>query len=50
MTLGAIGHAFPTGDRRTRATSVWGAAVGAGIAIGPLAAGALAASLGWRSS
>jgi MFS family permease len=48
--LGAIGHAFPTGHARTRATSVWGAAVGAGIAIGPLAAGALAASIGWRSS
>ena len=48
--LGAIGHAFPTGHRRAHATSVWGAAVGAGIAIGPLAGGALAASLGWRSS
>ena len=49
-SLGAIGHAFPTGHRRAAATSVWGAAVGAGIAIGPLAAAALAASLGWRSS
>jgi len=48
--LGAIGHAFPTGHRRALATSVWGAAVGAGIAIGPLAGGALAATLGWRSS
>ena len=49
-TLGAIGHAFSTGHRRAVATSVWGAAVGAGIAVGPLAGGALAASLGWRSS
>jgi MFS family permease len=49
-SLGAIGHAFPTGHRRALATSVWGSAVGAGIAIGPLAAGALAAWLGWRSS
>lgn len=49
-SLGAIGHAFPTGHRRALATSVWGAAVGAGIAIGPLAGGALAASIGWRSS
>ena len=49
-SLGAIGHAFPTGHRRALATSVWGAAVGAGIAIGPLAAGALSAWLGWRSS
>ena len=49
-SLGAIGHAFPTGHRRTLATSVWGSAVGAGIAIGPLGAGALSASVGWRSS
>ncbi len=49
-SLGAIGHAFPTGHRRALAASVWGSAVGAGIAIGPLAAGALAAWLGWRSS
>ena len=49
-SLGAIGHAFPTGHRRALATSVWGAAVSAGIAIGPLAGGALAASIGWRSS
>ncbi len=48
--LGTIGHAFPTGHHRALATGVWGAAVGAGIAIGPLAGGALAASLGWRSS
>ncbi len=48
--LGAIGHAFPTGHRRALATSVWGAAVGAGIAIGPLAGGTLASSIGWRSS
>jgi MFS family permease len=49
-SLGAIGHAFPSGRARTTATSVWGAAVGAGIAVGPLASGALAAGLGWRSS
>jgi MFS family permease len=48
--LGAIGHAFPTGRHRIRATSVWASAVGAGITIGPLAGGALAVSLGWRSS
>ncbi len=49
-SLGAIGHAFPSGHQRTTATSAWGAAVGAGIAIGPLASGALASGLGWRSS
>ena len=49
-SLGAIGHAFPGGSQRTFATSVWGAAVGAGIAIGPLAGGALSQATGWRSS
>jgi MFS family permease len=49
-SLGAIGHAFHTGHRRAFAASVWGSSVGAGIAIGPLAAGAIAAWLGWRSS
>jgi MFS family permease len=47
-SLAAIGHAFPTGRARTHATAAWGAAVGGGIALGPVAAAALAA-LGWRS-
>jgi MFS family permease len=46
--LGSIGRAFPAGPARTRATGIWGAAVGAGIAVGPLAGAALAAALGWR--
>jgi MFS family permease len=49
-SLGSIGHAFPAGPRRTRATGVWAAAVGGGIALGPLAGAALATALGWRSS
>jgi MFS family permease len=49
-SLGAIGHAFPAGPRRTHATAVWAAAVGGGIALGPLAAAGLASWLGWRSS
>jgi MFS family permease len=48
-TLGMIGHAFPAGPRRAHASGVWGGAVGAGIAIGPLAGAALAAAFGWRS-
>jgi MFS family permease len=48
-SLGAIGRTFPTGAARTRATAVWGAAVGAGITIGPLTAGVLDSALGWRS-
>ena len=49
-SLGSIGHAFPAGPPRTRATGVWAAAVGGGIALGPLAAAGFAAVLGWRSS
>ncbi len=47
--LGSIGRAFPAGPERTHATGVWGAGVGAGIAVGPLAGAGLAAALGWRS-
>ena len=48
--LGAIGHAFPAGRRRTLATSVWGSAVGAGIAVGPLAGAGMATATSWRGS
>jgi MFS family permease len=48
-SLGMIGNAFPAGAPRAHATGVWGGAVGAGIAIGPLAGAALAAAFGWRS-
>lgn len=47
--LGSIGSAFPSGQARTHATAVWGAAVGAGVTIGPLAGAGLAAAVGWRS-
>jgi MFS family permease len=46
--LGLIGQAFPTGRGRSRATAAWGAALGAGVAVGPVAASALAAAGGWR--
>jgi MFS family permease len=48
-SLAAIGHAFPSGPARTRATAAWGAALGGGIALGPIVTAALAAPLGWRS-
>jgi MFS family permease len=48
-SLGSIGRAFPAGPARTRATGVWGAAVGAGITVGPLVAAGLVEPLGWRS-
>ncbi|WP_214405367.1 MFS transporter [Pseudonocardia lacus] len=47
-SLGLIGHAFPAGPLRLRATGVWGAAVGVGIAVGPLAAAGLDTAVGWR--
>ena len=34
--LGIIAHAFPAGPARARASGVWGASVGTGIAIGPV--------------
>ena len=45
--LGLIGHAFPGGTGRVRATGVWGAAVGAGNAVGPILAAGIAALGGW---
>lgn len=39
--LGLIGHAFPEGPARVRATGVWGAALGAGVALGPIMAAGL---------
>src|SRR5450755_4467605 len=47
--LGSIGRTFPSGRARTHATAVWGAAVGAGVTVGPLAGAGLAAAVGWRS-
>jgi MFS family permease len=46
--LGLIGHAFPTGPARARATGVWGAALGGGVAFGPILAAGLDAVGGWR--
>ena len=48
-SLAAIGHAFPAGRARTQATAAWGAALGGGIAFGPIADAGLAAPLDWRS-
>lgn len=46
-SLGVIAHAVPAGPARTRATGVWGASLGAGIAVGPLVSAGLADRLGW---
>jgi MFS family permease len=48
-SLGCIAAAFPAGPARARATGIWGASVGAGIAVGPVAIGALEAAGSWRA-
>lgn len=49
-SLGLITQVFPPGPARNHATGVWGAALGAGIAVGPLVAGVASAVLSWRLS
>ena len=46
--LGLIALAMPDGPERTRATGLWGAMLGAGIAVGPVLAGLLAEVTDWR--
>lgn len=48
-SLGLIAVAFPAGPARARATGIWGASVGAGIAVGPVVMGALEAAGSWRA-
>lgn len=48
-SLGCIAAEFPAGPRRAHATGVWGASVGAGIAVGPVVIGLLAAAGSWRA-
>lgn len=47
-SLGIIAHAYPAGPSRAAASGVWGASVGAGIAIGPLLSAGLDSALSWR--
>jgi MFS family permease len=49
-SLGLIANAFPTGAARARATGIWGACVGGGIAVGPILAAGLSNVSGWRTS
>lgn len=49
--LGLIGHAHPAGTPEARrAGGIWGAALGAGIAIGPLLATGAQELAGWESA
>lgn len=47
-SLALIAHAFPSGRSRRRAMALWGAAIGLGIAIGPVAGGLLV-SVHWSA-
>jgi MFS family permease len=49
-SLGIIGHVFTTPAARARATGVWGASLGAGIAVGPIVSAGLAEVLDWRGA
>jgi predicted MFS family arabinose efflux permease len=46
--LAIISHTFPPGPARAHATGIWGACLGAGIALGPLAGSLLDTAFGWR--
>jgi len=49
MSLGIITAAFTDTAARARAIGIWTGTFGAGMAVGPVIGGALAAFLGWRS-
>jgi MFS family permease len=47
--LGLLGRVFPAGPSRVRATGVWGAMLGLGIALGPEVSAGLAGAGSWRT-
>ncbi|WP_433438155.1 MFS transporter [Nonomuraea sp. CA-141351] len=48
-SLGIVGHAYPGGRERVRASGRYGAMMGLGTALGPLVSGALATVVSWRA-
>jgi DHA2 family methylenomycin A resistance protein-like MFS transporter len=48
-SLALLVHQFPDPAARARALGVWGAMGSVGVALGPVAGGALVAAAGWRS-
>ncbi|TDB89326.1 MFS transporter [Actinomadura sp. KC216] len=46
--LGIVAASFEPGPRRAHATGIWGAMLGLGIALGPIASAGLAELGGWR--
>jgi MFS family permease len=49
-SLALISHQFPPGPGRAQASGIWGAALGGGIAVGPLVAAGLGAAVSWRAA
>lgn len=49
-SMGLVTHAYPAGPARIRATGLWGAMIGLGIAVGPLVSAALATVWDWRAT
>jgi len=49
VSLALIAQEFPSGKERGTAVGLYGATIGASVAIGPLVGGALTDTLGWES-
>ncbi|AYJ48448.1 MFS transporter [Rhodococcus sp. P1Y] len=49
-SLGIIAHTHPAGPLRARASGIWGASVGAGIALGPLISAGFDRVATWRDA
>jgi EmrB/QacA subfamily drug resistance transporter len=49
VSLALIAQEFPAGRARGTAMGIYGASIGAAVAVGPLVGGALTDGLGWRS-
>lgn len=49
-SMGLVAHAYPAGPARIRATGLWGAMIGLGVAVGPLVAATVSTVWDWRVS
>lgn len=47
-SLGLLGHSYPPGPERARATGLWGAMIGGGIIVGLLLSATLVPLISWR--
>jgi EmrB/QacA subfamily drug resistance transporter len=48
VSLALVAQEFPAGRERATAMGVYGATIGASVAVGPLVGGAITSGLGWR--